>query len=50
MGRLQKAATCYNKILNFDPDHPELWLDIGIIFFELGKVPEAKACYERQWK
>ena len=46
-GRLQKAAACYNQILNLDPEYPELWVDIGIIFFEMGKINEAKACYEK---
>jgi tetratricopeptide (TPR) repeat protein len=43
MGRLQKAAACFTKILNLDPEYPELWVDIGIIFFEMGRVNEAKA-------
>ena len=47
MGRLQKAAACYNQILLLDPEFPELWVVIGVIFFEIGKVEEAKACYEK---
>lgn len=47
LGRLQRAAACYNQILNLDPKYPELWIDIGMIFFEMGRITEAKACYEK---
>jgi tetratricopeptide (TPR) repeat protein len=33
--------------LLLDQDYPELWIAVGLLFFEMDRVPEAKLCYER---
>lgn len=47
MGMPQKAVSCYSHVLKIDPEYKEVWLDIGVIIYEMGKLKEAKICYDK---
>jgi tetratricopeptide (TPR) repeat protein len=47
MDRPQKAFNCFYHVLKLDPEFSEVWLDIGVILFEMGRFKEAKQCYDK---
>ena len=48
MGELQKAADCYQKVIQIQPDRVEdVHVGLGLVFKELGEHQKAISCYEK---
>ena len=41
IGDLEKAATCFRKALEIDPEYFEAWYSLGMACMKLQKYPEA---------
>jgi superkiller protein 3 len=47
LGRYQEALTSFKRALEIEPGRKEIWNDIGEILEKIGKLEEAKICYEK---
>lgn len=46
-GRMDSAAYFYNMGTILDPNNAEAWYNMGGAFFNIGRIPQAKFCWER---
>jgi tetratricopeptide (TPR) repeat protein len=42
---LQKAARAYEKAVELDPHAAGAWINLGTVFYNLGKLDDAERCY-----
>lgn len=43
----EKAAECFNKIIDLDPNNYRAWYNLGIAYFNLNKSEDALIAYQR---
>jgi len=46
MGRVEEAIGVYEKAIEVNPSHPNAYYNLANAYYELEKVPEARANYE----
>ncbi|MDI6718340.1 MAG: tetratricopeptide repeat protein [Methanomicrobiales archaeon] len=46
-GRHEEALSCFDRVLEIDPDHPVALTNRGIVLRQVGRLEEAEACFNR---
>lgn len=46
-GMYDEALSCFERILEIEPDHPVALSNRGIVLRQLGRLKEAEACFDR---
>ena len=47
MHKYEEARSCYERVINLDPDNDVVWFNRGVILKTLGKVEDALKCFEK---
>ena len=45
-GNYQEAISCFEKAVQVDPQNYTAWLDMGVVYFNLGEYEKAEKCYK----
>jgi len=46
-GKFQDAVSCFDRVIDMDPNHKEAWREKGVCLKELGRYEEALQCFTR---
>ncbi len=45
-GNYKEAISCFEKVVQIDPQNYTAWLDMGVVYFNLGEFEKSEKCYK----